>query len=137
MKPILMDDEDAIRAEVAREQAHERAATIALEFCNVLRAWLTPVEMSKVIVRNRAWALEGDKSACATHDFCDANMAMDEAFKRVLGRGCLLIEDCVSDDEKQADTNLWNEAWGIAKAANFVPFDCLSHNQARTKARAK
>lgn len=46
-------------------------------------------------------------------------MAMDEAFKRVLGRGMYLIDDKATEDQKDADTDLWNEAWTISKKAKF------------------
>lgn len=110
-----MDDVDAVRADQAREQAKELPGKVAVAFSRVLHEWLTPLQMAKVITRNAA----ANDSSCATHDFCDANMAMDEAFKRVLGRGCLLIEESASDEDKQADTDLWNEAWTIAKEAKF------------------
>lgn len=46
-------------------------------------------------------------SICASHDFCDANMAMDQAFQELLNRE--------PDMQSDADCALWNEAWQIAK----------------------
>lgn len=48
---------------------------------------------------------------CATHDFCDANMVMAEAFEAVTGRG--------PDVSSAEDTNLWNAAWDIARTQGF------------------
>lgn len=49
--------------------------------------------------------------ACATHDYCDANMVMDAAFHAVLRR-----EPSVESD---GDMDLWNSAWNLAKADGF------------------
>ena len=50
--------------------------------------------------------------ACASHDFCDANMPMAAAFEAVTGRE--------PDVASQADADLWNAAWNIAKARGFA-----------------
>ncbi len=50
------------------------------------------------------------RSACATHDYCDANMLMAEAFEGVRG-----YEFTMSDD----DAALWGKAWDVAKAVGF------------------
>lgn len=76
---------------------------LALEFCQVLRRWLTPEEMAEVVLRNHNSQYQG---ACATHDFCDANMAMLEAANNV------------GVDEEDYET--WNRAWDIAKEADFA-----------------
>lgn len=122
-----MDDIDAVRADHAKLEAAKLPHTIAAHFSRVLREWLTSLEMSKVITRNRRERIKG---VCHTHDFCDANMAMDEAFKRVLGRGMYLIDEGATDEQKEADTDLWNAAWNIAKQAQFVADDCDAPNQA-------
>lgn len=125
MKPIIMDDVDAVRADHARAEAAKLPYRMAAEFSKVLREWLTPLEMSKVITGNRRLGLK-QQSVCCTHDFCDANMAMDAAFKRVLGREFYLLDSKATEDEKDADTDLWNEAWGIAKAAEFNVDACMA-----------
>ncbi len=48
---------------------------------------------------------------CATHDFCDTNMLMAEAFERVVGRE--------SDVSAHVDVALWNKAWNVAKLVGF------------------
>lgn len=76
-------------------------------FVATLKDWLTPEEWSAMRKRNRLYG-DGSKS-CASHEFCDANMAMHEAF---VACGC--------DPEKQwggdyaaSDefTVLWGAAW--------------------------
>ena len=75
---------------------------LAGQFVDVIHEWTTPEEFEQIKQRNRT----NDASVCATHDFMDANEAMDEAFRRALGRSY--------DMESDADTALWNEAWEIA-----------------------
>jgi hypothetical protein len=66
-------------------------------------------------------ASETDKSICHSHDFCDANMAMDEAFTKVLGRQYVFFNDEEPETEKQneIDADLINAAWSMAKANKF------------------
>lgn len=49
---------------------------------------------------------------CASHDFCDANMVMFDAFKHECGREVRLT----SLEGLDEDGPVWNEAWAIAKA---------------------
>lgn len=59
-----------------------------------------------------------DHGACATHDFCDANMLMLAAFTATFDREPWFLTD--SEHPKGvADTRLWNDAWAVAKAAEF------------------
>lgn len=76
---------------------------IAQEFINVLRTHVTDAEWSCILAANSA---ETDPRVCHSHDFCDANMAMAEAFRR-----CGLGEVDLQDDNMIA---LWNKAWDIA-----------------------
>lgn len=74
-------------------------AAIAEKFDELVRIELGP-DYDVAVARNRA---EGDPNVCHTHDFCDANMVMAEAFKAVTGR-----EVEVDSDE---DCALWSTAW--------------------------
>lgn len=53
-----------------------------------------------------------EASVCATHDFCDANMIMDEAF-----RLCGIAE---MDPEDFDQNRLWADAWDLAKREGFA-----------------
>jgi hypothetical protein len=86
---------------------------VALEFSNVLGAWLGPKKMREVVQLN---AQEDNPNICHSHDFCDANMAMDEAMKK------LGVEPMIPTDEEgmpQEICDLWNRAWAMAKANKF------------------
>ena len=48
---------------------------------------------------------------CATHDHCDANMLMVEAFETALGREIDLMDG--------DDVRLWDGAWDLAIANGF------------------
>ena len=81
---------------------------LAVKFCDVLKEWLTEEELQIVVDRN---AIRECDVVCHSHDFCDANMAMDEAWNRMFKDGCDLSSD--------ADVELWNSAWNLAKKHNF------------------
>lgn len=50
-------------------------------------------------------AADPDKRICHSHDFCDANMAMFDAFRKLMGRDV--------DMESDTDKALWSDAWGL------------------------
>lgn len=90
---------------------------LAHEFSRILREWLTEDEIAEVIARNKAdrrrrqTAQLADPAVCASHDFCDANMAMYEAFQNIAGHPV--------DPQNTADVSMWNKAWSMAKASGF------------------
>ena len=88
---------------------------VASAFGRLLRETIG-ININDVIARNKA--NEGD-NACASHDFCDANMVMDAAIKECTG---VEASDHLNDDAVLA---LWNAAWNVAKANGFrfVPSD--------------
>lgn len=50
---------------------------------------------------------ETAKHICHSHDHCDANMVMDEAWRKIMGRASLIQDDY--------DAQLWSDAWGYWK----------------------
>lgn len=51
-------------------------------------------------------------TCCASHNFCDANMPMSDAFETVMGREVLQAPD--GSEEHESDCRLWNAAWQYA-----------------------
>jgi len=87
--------------------AAEVVDRLAIEFTKELQSWFMPQRWRKMLVLNAA---ETDPMICHSHDFFDANMAMDAAF------AALSID--VFDYEGQMPqtvTELWNAAWERAK----------------------
>lgn len=84
---------------------------IAKAFSAVLNRWLSADEWTQLIDRNMSEAKQAGE--CYSHDYCDANMAMDEAFRVVLGRAPQV------GTGEQNDFELWGKAWTIATEANF------------------
>ncbi|MEE8608977.1 MAG: hypothetical protein V3S55_15340 [Nitrospiraceae bacterium] len=81
-------------------------------FHAVMRSWLTTDELKLVDHRNVGY----DEIVCATHDFCDANMAMAEAWQTVY--------ECSEDEatemvDTEEGARIWSAAWGSAKAHGF------------------
>lgn len=81
---------------------------IAAKFSQLLADHLTREQHAEMINRNFT---SGYAGACASHDFCDANEVMAEAFQTVTGR-----EPDPADD---ADATVWNAAWSAARA-NYI-----------------
>ena len=101
--------------------AHDPAliARIGDRLASVLREWLAADEMATVRRRNAEYAARGETYACASHEFCDANVAMQEAFEAVMGRGVYLPYQVDNGEATAAqaddDIALWNAAWDYAK----------------------
>ena len=80
---------------------------LADDFSRIIRDWLTSEELAEVLLRNR----NREPGVCATHDFCDANVAMEEAFTTVLNRDF--------NPASIADVTLWSAAAELAKVSEF------------------
>lgn len=94
---IEHDDDDAGVADAV-------AYDIAVAFDRLLRCAIAPADYDRVIELNRA---EPNPHVCHSHDFCDANEVMAEAFEDWTGS-----EPRPDSDE---DTSLWNNAWDTWK----------------------
>jgi hypothetical protein len=126
-------------AQVSVSPTQRQVATVAAMFSTVLREWLTAEQMTVVVERNTEYE-NVTHGICASHDFCDANMAMAEAFHR-LGLKTNIDHDgwdqyaqcyCerpTCDHTMPADTaaiesasqlwQLWADAWDLAKSSGF------------------
>lgn len=83
--------------------------TLALEFSQRLRTYLTEEQMVEIIRRNLAETLPG---ICHSHDFCDANMFLYDVFMKY---GMNPVEEGGMDRWG----NLWDRTWNMAKDAGF------------------
>ncbi len=83
------------------------AAALALQFVANLRRELTAEQFDEVLQGNVGIS---DK-CCASHDVCDANMPMADAFETVAGHE---IDPSEDSDASRADVTLWNAAWETA-----------------------
>jgi hypothetical protein len=86
-------------------------AFLAGQFADVIHEWTTPKEFEEIKRLNRTPEYAG--SICATHNFMDANMAMEAAFKRAFGRLPNIYDN--DDGSEGDDVALWNAAWSQAK----------------------
>jgi hypothetical protein len=80
---------------------------LADELSRIIRDWLRPDDLLEVLSRNRTL----EPGVCATHDFCDANVAMEEAFTSALKRDF--------NPASIVDVELWNAARELAKVNEF------------------
>lgn len=96
-------------SEGARLDAPDTPERLAKRFSYVLRGWLSSDEIAEVIERNKT----AKPNVCHSHDFCDANMVMADAWRQVIGG------EIDADDEAQA--TLWGTAWELANKEGFTP----------------
>lgn len=85
---------------------------LARAFGEQIQGALSVTEFRAMIDANKAEGWDGP--VCHTHDYCDANVYMEAAFVEAMGR-----EPALLDEEIDADNELWNDAWVVAKAADF------------------
>ena len=81
---------------------------LSFAFSTIIHSWLTVDEINKVVILNDTPDYKG---CCATHNFCDANMAMVEAFDIVFNREL--------STNKLGDMLFFNKAWNLSKINNF------------------
>jgi hypothetical protein len=86
---------------------------LAIEFSNRLRGTLTAEQMAQMIERNSAEQSEG---VCHSHDFCDANVIMLEAWRAI--DAAAELHDITHNQRNAAK---WGIAWDIAKTNDFDP----------------
>ncbi len=82
---------------------------IAAKFGEYLTTAIGTVGYKKTVKLNRA---EPDRHICHSHDFCDANDVMIEAFTIVMGRE----PECGTTPECEADMETINAAWSTWKS---------------------
>lgn len=83
---------------------------LAVQFSNILKEWLTIAKLTEVNERNKQYKTN-NADCCATHEFCDPNQAMIDAFTQLTGREI--------DVQSDSDLSLTNKAWAMAKESNF------------------
>lgn len=81
---------------------------LSIQFSLLLQEQLGERDIDATIARNKK---QSDKNICHSHDFCDANEVMNEAFQKVFGREL--------DSDSDFDASVWNNAWKQAKENNF------------------
>ena len=85
--------------------------SMALEFQRTMAEWLDHDTLVEIDTTN---AIRDDQT-CASHDHCDPNVAMWDAFVTVYDR-----EPDLAMDGWNADISIMNAAWTIAKANGFA-----------------
>lgn len=80
-----------------------RPERLAAAFIECIREVMEDDELREIDRRNAA---EEDRLVCHTHDFCDANVYMEEAFSRTF--------HYAPDVSSEEDAAVWNDAWNLA-----------------------
>ena len=82
---------------------------LAREFSRLIRLEITKPGAMHYVEHHA----DPDDAVCPTGDYCDSNMVMWDAFRAIEGRDM--------DMENDADRDLWNAAWQLAKVERFYP----------------
>ena len=88
----------------------KNAIKIANKFSSILREWLTTEELNEINNKNTEYK-KGIGTWCATHEYCDPNQGMINAFAYF---GIVDI-----DFENEKHINLINDAWKLASDNKF------------------
>lgn len=100
-------------ADNAVAEARARTVTaIADKFAELLRRDLTKKEFAEMKALNET--AEFADGCCASQNYLDANMTMDEAMIAVLKRSLVLVDD--------GDVALWNDSWEDARRRHIGCF---------------
>ena len=91
----------------------KNAITLAREFHAIIRREL-PEHLEEIDRFN----LEAEHT-CATQDFCDANVYMDEAFVAVMEREHAMFTDGAAEADVDRDDRMWDTAWAMAIGHGF------------------
>lgn len=89
-----------------------QAEKLAAEFATRMRHALSADEWAEMRRRNAA---QTHPAVCHSHDFCDANLVMDAAFKAITGNSIGEREEAGNGGMSDAELELWSDAWAIAK----------------------
>ena len=92
------------------EPRDDQVDKIAARFAEVLRSWLNEREFKEMVRKNTTPAY--GYPICASHDYCDANMAMMEAFESVVGHNIIPHGDGEITEENM---KIWADAWDRAR----------------------
>lgn len=84
---------------------------LALAFSTILRSWLTPEQINSINHLNKT--AEYQNGACTTHNYCDPNQAMIDAFLEEFGTEI--------DLHNEEHTEVISRAWRIARELEFNP----------------
>lgn len=103
-----------------QKHSDETVEQIAVEFSKIIRNWLGDEKFRELCQRT----IQGVRPGfCHSHDYCDANMAMDEAVQTILGRPMTMPSDVeegrASEQRHDRDLDLWERAWNRAKQCVF------------------
>lgn len=90
---------------------------LARYFGELLQTEIVPADFAELTKRN---AMHDPFSpVCLSHDYCDANVIMANAWEQMFGGPFPLAGDDGRNGPTDTDMDIWDEAWAIARAANF------------------
>ena len=95
------------------QHSPEKIEEIARAFAAILAEEIGAANLAEAVRRNSEDGADQSEHICHSHDFCDANMCMDEALRE---HGVVMFADGEMPDET---VDLFNAAWTLAKRNAF------------------
>ena len=92
------------------EPAYTATERMAERFADLLAEEIGPDKFERIKALNRT--PEYASPICASHDFCDANMVMAQAFEEVAGHA--------PEANSESDADIWNAAWDHARQKGLI-----------------
>lgn len=89
---------------------------VAARFCAILQSWLSPQQLEEINTENRL-----NPGFCATHDYCDPNQAMIDAWEIESGR------EWSSEDAECYE--ITEAAWPMARRSGFSMTPAVSEGE--------
>jgi hypothetical protein len=105
---LFVERWDLAAAHDLKDEYEVQVAGISAKFRQVLQKEVGMAELTIADAKNK---MPLYKNACATHDYCDSNVYMENAFSHMTGRS--------PDSGSVYDLTLWDNAWDHARAAGF------------------
>lgn len=85
--------------------------SISAAFSRVINQWLSDKAIDKINAKNATEKYQKE-GLCASHEYCDPNEAMYEAFEEAMDRQPDIVNS-------ETDKALWDAAWQLSKDNNF------------------
>ena len=106
-----------------------KVLSLSNEFSRIVSSWCSIQQLAEI---NRVNAFPQNSGCCASGDYYDTNIAMDEAFTKTFDRNFTFFNDDEPESElgNSIDSNYCNAAWDLSKQNKFAqpavigcPFD--------------
>lgn len=104
-----------------------KVLALSNDFSRIVSLWCTGEQLAEI---NRINALPENSGFCASCDYYDTNMAMDEAFTKIFGKDFTFLNNDEPKTElgNRIDTDYCNAAWELSKKNKFAQPSAIGYS---------